>query len=289
MNNKTASTAYATRFDRVFDYIDKHLFEPLSINELSKQANFSRFHFQRQFSAYTGLSTTRYIQLLRLRKASYQLVFQERRRITDIALETGFGNAESFSRAFKKCFGQTPTQFRTQPAWQPWNERMQLPKRIRTPQMKVTIVDFSETMIAVLEHRGSHTLVMDSVRKFIDWRKQSGLSPVASSCTFGIAYDDPAVTPPEAFRFDVCGEVKQPVPANSQGVVNKRISEGRCAVVRHIGSTDRISDSVYYLYREWLPESGEELRDFPLFFHYIKRVPETLEHEQVTDVYLPLV
>lgn len=289
MNNKTASAAYTTRFDRVFDYIDKHLFEPLSINELSKQANFSRFHFQRQFSAYTGLSTTRYIQLLRLRKASYQLVFQERRHITDIALETGFGNAESFSRAFKKCFGQTPTQFRTQPAWQPWNERMQLPKRIRSPQMNVTTVDFSETMIAVLEHRGSHTLVMDTVRKFIDWRKQSGLSPVASSRTFGIAYDDPAVTPPEAFRFDVCGEVKQPVPTNSQGVDNKRIPEGRCAVVRHIGSTDRISDSVYYLYREWLPESGEELRDFPLFFHYIKRVPETPEHEQVTDVYLPLV
>jgi len=158
-----------------------------------------------------------------------------------------------------------------------------------SPQVNVTIVDFSETMIAVLEHRGSHTLVMDSVRKFIDWRKQSGLSPVASSHTFGIAYDDPAVTLPEAFCFDVCGEVKQPVPANSQGVVNKRIPEGRCAVVRHIGSTDRISDSVYYLYREWLPESSEELRDFPLFFHYIKRVPETPEHEQVTDVYLPLV
>lgn len=289
MNNKTANAAYATRFDRVFDYIDKHLFESLSINELSKQANFSRFHFQRQFSAYTGLSTTRYIQLLRLRKASYQLVFQERRRITDIALETGFGNAESFSRAFKKCFGQTPTQFRTQPAWQPWNERMQLPKRIRSPQMNVTIVDFSETMIAALELRGSHTLVMDTVRKFIDWRKQSSLSPVASSRTFGIAYDDPAVTPPEVFRFDVCGEVKQPVPANLQGVANKRIPQGRCAVVRHIGSTERISDSVYYLYREWLPESGEELRDFPLFFHYIKRVPETPEHEQVTDIYLPLV
>jgi AraC family transcriptional regulator len=83
---------------------------------------------------------------------------------------------------------------------------------------------------------------MDTVRKFIDWRKQSGLSPVASSRTFGIAYDDPAVTPPEAFRFDVGGEVKHPVPANPQGVVNKRISEGRCAVVRHIGSTDRISE-----------------------------------------------
>jgi len=155
--------------------------------------------------------------------------------------------------------------------------------------MNVTVVDFSETLVAALEHRGSPSLVMDTVRNFIDWRKQSGLSPIASSRTFGIAYDDPAATPAELFRFDVCGEVKQPVPENPQGVINKRIPEGRYAVVRHIGSTDRISDSVYYLYREWLPESGEELREFPLFFQYIKRVPETPEHEQVTDVYLPLV
>ncbi|WP_446811142.1 AraC family transcriptional regulator [Methylomonas sp. 2BW1-5-20] len=289
MDKKMASAAYAMRIDRVFDYIDKHLFEPLSVNELSKQANFSRFHFQRQFSAYTGLSTTRYIQLLRLRKASYQLVFQELLSITDIGLEAGFGNAESFSRAFKKCFGQTPSQFRKHPAWQPWNERMQLPKRIRSHKMNVTTVDFSETLVAALEHRGSPSLLMETVRKFIDWRKQSGLSPVASSRTFGIAYDDPAVTPAESFRFDVCGEVKQPVPENPQGVITKQIPGGRYAVVRHIGSTDRISDSVYYLYRDWLPESGEELREFPLFFHYIKRVPETPEHEQVTDVYLPLV
>ncbi|WP_426994064.1 AraC family transcriptional regulator [Methylomonas sp. CM2] len=288
MTDTVANAAYAARFDRVFEYIDRHLFEPLSVDELSRQAHFSRFHFQRQFSAYTGLSTTRYVQLLRLRKASYQLVFQERRPITDIALETGFGNAESFSRAFKKCFGQTPTQFRTQPAWQPWNQRMRLPQRIRSRFMQVNIIEFSETLIAVLEHRGAPGLVMDTVRTFIDWRKRSGLSPIATSRTFGIAYDDPAVTPPDEFRFDVCGEVEQAVPENPQGVVNKRIAAGRYAVVRHTGSTDRISDSVYYLFRDWLPDSGEELRDFPLFFHYIKRVPETPEHEQITDIYLAL-
>lgn len=288
MKNTAATAAYAARFERVFEYIDRHLFEPLSVDELSQQAHFSKFHFQRQFSAHTGLSTTRYIQLLRLRKASYQLVFQERRPITEIALETGFGNAESFSRAFKKCFGQTPTQFRNQPAWQPWNERMHLPQRLRSRYMQVNVVEFSETLVAALEHRGSPNLVMDTVKHFIAWRKQSGLSPIASSRTFGIAYDDPTVTPPDVFRFDVCGEVEQSVPANPQGVVNKRIPGGRCAVVRHLGSTDRISDSVYYLFRDWLPDSGEELRDFPLFFQYIKRVPETPEHEQITDIYLPL-
>lgn len=280
--------AYAARFERLIDYIDRHLDQVLSVDELSRQANFSRFHFQRQFTSHFGLSVTRYVQLLRLRRASYQLAFDRRRRVIDIALDAGFENPESFSRAFKKSFGQTPSQFRTQPAWQPWAERMRLPERKRSIPMEVRVVDFAETMIAVLEHQGPPELIFESVQRFIDWRKSSGLSPVATSRTFGLAYSDPATTAPEQFRFDVCGEIDAPVPENPQGVGTRRIPAGRCAVVRHHGSTDRISDSAYYLYREWLPQSGEELRDFPLFFHYVKRIPDTPEHEQVTDVYLPL-
>lgn len=287
MNEKTA-LAYAERFNRIFDHIDRHLDDVLTVDELSRLANFSRFHFQRQFSEYVGLSVTRYIQLLRLRRASYQLVFRAERLIIDIALEAGFENPESFSRAFKRCFGQTPSQFREHPAWQPWNERMQLPERERSKPMDVKIIDFDETMIAVLEYQGAPERVFEPVKTFIDWRKQSGLSPNVSSRTFGIVYSDPKTTPPEEFRFDICGEVKAPVPENPQGVINGKIPTGRCAVVRHHGPTSQVGESAYYLYRDWLPESGEELRDFPLFFHYIKRVPDVAEHEQVTDVYLPL-
>ncbi|MES9852420.1 MAG: GyrI-like domain-containing protein [Candidatus Thiodiazotropha sp. L084R] len=68
----------------------------------------------------------------------------------------------------------------------------------------------------------------------------------------------------------------------------KTYSSGRFAKVRHIGSTDRIDESIYPLYRDWLPESGEELRDFQLFFQYLKRVQDVPEHEQITDIYLPL-
>jgi AraC family transcriptional regulator len=106
--------------------------------------------------------------------------------------------------------------------------------------MQVNIIEFEETAIAVLEHRGSPELINDSVKVFIDWRKQSGLSPVNSSRTFGIIYDNPDTTPPEEFRFDICGEVSTSVPGNSQGVVNKVISGGRCAVVRHHGSRHRV-------------------------------------------------
>lgn len=286
--NEATVIAYAQRFERVFDYIDRHLGDPLSVERLSRVANFSKFHFHRQFSFHVGMNVSAYVRMMRLRHASYRLVFSKSDRIIDIALEAGFESPESFSRAFRQAFGQSPSQFRKIPKWQPWSERFRLPIRPRSEKMNVKIVDFAETEVALLEHRGSPDKVLDSAMQFIEWRKSSGLSPVKSSRTFGIAWDDPEFAEPEKFRFDICGEVSGEVPANPQGVKNSTIPSGRCAVVRHMGSRDRIGDSAYYLYREWLPESGEGLRDFPMFFHYINLQPEVAEHELVTDVYLPL-
>jgi len=49
-----------------------------------------------------------------------------------------------------------------------------------------------------------------------------------------------------------------------------------------------MDEKIYYLYGQWLPESGEELRDSPFFFHYINLFPQVAEHELITDIYLPL-
>lgn len=154
--------------------------------------------------------------------------------------------------------------------------------------MEVKITTFEQTPVAVLEHRGPPELVNNAASRFIAWRKSSGLSPVQSSRTFGIAYDDPETTAPDKFRFDICGEVDEEVPSNAQGVTNKVIPAGRCAVLRHYGSHDQLRGPIYHLFRDWLPGSGEQLRDFPLFFHYVNLIPDTPEHELVTDIYLPL-
>ncbi|EIO3099510.1 GyrI-like domain-containing protein, partial [Salmonella enterica] len=98
----------------------------------------------------------------------------------------------------------------------------------------------------------------------------------------------PQTTPPDQFRFDICGSVHQPIAENDVGVVNSEIPGGRCAVVRHQGSLDSLPESVWYLFREWLPASGETLRDFPVFFQYLNFVHEVAEHELLTDIYLPL-
>jgi AraC family transcriptional regulator len=285
---KTLESPYAQRFSRVLDFIDRHLDEPLSVTRLSRAAHFSKFHFLRQFTHYIGVTPNRYIQLARLRRASYRLAFNSLEPITDIALAAGFEHSESFTRAFKGAFGQSPMAFRRAPDWAAWSEQFQFLSSREIAVMQVKIVDIESVTVAVLEHRGDPALVNDSVQRFIAWRKESGLSPIASSQTYGIAHDDPATTAPQDFRLDICGSVAAPVPANRYGIVTKTIPGGRCAVVRHRGSPDHIAGSVYHLYRNWLPLSGEEPRDFPVYFHYVNLKGEIPEHELLTDVHLPL-
>ncbi|MFT6986532.1 MAG: AraC family transcriptional regulator [Psychromonas sp.] len=283
-----AAKKYAERFNNICDFIYNNLDEDLSIEKLSKVANFSKYHFHRQFSIYMGISVFKFIQLLRLKRASYQLVFNQDIKVIDIALDSGFDNHESFSRAFKKNFKQTPSQFRKKPEWKPWHEKYNLIKYKGNNIMQIKIIDFEETKVAVLEHRGDPRLLNESVQRFIEWRKESSLSPVSSSNSYGIVYDDPSYTEPGKFRFDICGSITSDVPANTHKIINKTLPSGRCAVLRHTGSHDLMNSKIYDFYGKWLPESKEELRDVPMFFHYINLLPEVPESELLTDIYLPL-
>lgn len=287
--NDRKNNAYANRFNQVFEFIEKHLDEPLLLERLSELANFSPFHFHRQFSSYCGMPVGRYIQLMRLKRASYRLAFNPLEKIIDIALDAGFQNPESFSRAFRQVFALSPSQFRKNPAWVDWHERISEPKRRRVVKMNVKIVDFPETSVAMLTHKGQVERMNDTAACFIQWRKSTGLSPVATSQTYGVAPHDPETTKPDDFRFDFCGTVNAPINEdNPFGVINSTIPAGRCAVLRHHGLHDLLGEMARYLYRDWLPASGEELRDFPLYFHYFNFVHEVATHELVTDIYLPL-
>ncbi len=291
-----SANTYAHKIERVCDYISAHLNDDLSVEVLSLVANFSKFHFHRQFSDYTGITVAKFILMMRLKRASYQLVFSPNMRIIDIALDAHFENPESFSRAFKKTFSLTPSQFRHEPHWQDWNTLFTRPQSNPTTannfesmqHMNVEITHFNETKIAVLEHLGAPENLNHSVQTFIEWRKISPLSPIDKSNTYGIAYHDPSTTKPADFRFDICGSVTADVPNNPQGVITKTLVSGPCARIRHLGSHDAMDAKIHFLYGQWLPESGHELKDAPLFFHYINLFPDVAEHELITDIYLPL-
>lgn len=283
-----AKNIYAKRFEAVLAYIDANLDGDLSVEKLGCVANFSTFHFHRQFSAYVGIPVARYVQLMRLRRAAHQLASHKHCTVLDAALDSGFDSPEAFSRAFRRAFGMAPTAFRLQPNWQVWSAAFLIPHFSRSITMKVKIVNFAETRVAAFEHRGAIGLINESARKFIEWRKLSRQSPVESCRTFGIPHSNPDTTPPDMFRFDICGEIHESVAPNDYGVRDLIIPGGRYAVVRHAGSTDHIGETIYPIYRDWLPSSGEELRDQPLFFHYTSIYPETPQDQWRTDIYIPL-
>jgi AraC family transcriptional regulator len=285
----STKAAYAERFNAVLAYIDANLEGDLSVKALSQVANFSAFHFHRQFTGYVGVPVARYVQLMRLRRAAHRLASLADCSVLDAALDAGFESPEAFSRAFRRSFGMAPAMFRRQPNWQVWNGAFVIPHHSRSIIMQVQVVEFAEVRVATLEHHGAPGLLNESVRRFIDWRMASGQSPVASSRTFGIPHNNPDTTPPDEFRFAICGEIHEDVRANTAGVSEMTIPGGRCVVVRHVGSPDHIGETIYPVYRDWLPTSGEELRDHPLFFHYLSVYPQTPQDQWQTDIYIPLV
>jgi AraC family transcriptional regulator len=147
---------YYARMLRVVAYIDAHLDEDLALDVLAGVAAFSKFHFHRQFSALFGLGVGEAVQLVRLKRAAYDLAFRER-SVLQAALDAGYESPESLARIFKKRFGQTPSDWRAAPDWIAGHAALTPLHELRrdivnnaasTPEIR--IVDFPETRVAVL-------------------------------------------------------------------------------------------------------------------------------------------
>src|SRR5689334_15799884 len=103
---------YRHRVNRVIDYIQEHRAEELSLEVLAQVAAFSPYHFHRIFKAMTGENLKELVQRLRLEWAASMLLNRPEREVLDIALDSGFGSASAFARAFKDRFGMTATEWR---------------------------------------------------------------------------------------------------------------------------------------------------------------------------------
>ena len=154
--------------------------------------------------------------------------------------------------------------------------------------MDVEIVNFPETKVAVIEHHGLPELEHESIQKLVSWRIENKLPPSDHHRSYGIHYNDPNKVSPSDYRIDLCVSVVHDVAENSHNVVTKIIPANRCAKIRHFGSRKNVTTAAI-LYEDWLPNSGEILAEFPVFFHYVNVGPQVQESEMITDVYLPII
>ena len=96
---------------KVIDYIEKNLEKEISLEDISKNIGYSKFHLNRIFTAYTEITVYKYLQNRRLTVAAEKLVRTDK-PITQIAHETGYDSQQSFSFAFKQIYLYPPKVYR---------------------------------------------------------------------------------------------------------------------------------------------------------------------------------
>lgn len=99
------------RFAPVFQHIEQHYKEELSVDRLAGMANLSRYHFSRLFKELSGHTVTEYITMTRLGKADY-LLRHSPLTVSEVAAATGFNDIYYFSRTFKKHKKVSPSSIR---------------------------------------------------------------------------------------------------------------------------------------------------------------------------------
>lgn len=99
------------RLKRALGYIKENYREKISIDDIAKEVNLTRYHFCRVFKSLTGQTPVEYINYFRINQA-LRLLEDENRKIMDIAFDLGFNNLSYFVKKFKEYKNCTPSEYR---------------------------------------------------------------------------------------------------------------------------------------------------------------------------------
>ena len=114
LNDTSPAHAGSDRIAEAIRYMNRHLFEELSVQEVAASVSLSSSHFSRQFKAKTGYSPYEYIILRRIDKAKY-LLTSTPLSVKEIAYATGYNSEENFIHSFRSNVGIAPGLFRKYP------------------------------------------------------------------------------------------------------------------------------------------------------------------------------
>lgn len=303
---------YISRINRVLDYIEKNLDKELTLELLANVACFSKYHFHRIFYSIMKETLSQYIQRNRFEKAANLLILNPNESITDISFNTGFSSSQAFSRGFKKQFNKTATE---------WRKTKQLNfKSIRideiakaTPQfifsydhiksikkwqtkingeIRETIVkEWPKKTLAYYRYigpyKGDSKLFQRLWNKLIQWAAQENiLKP--NSDFFSIYHDSINITDEDKLRTSVAINVEDNFIAGGE-FGTMELEAGQYASTTFLLGADDYSDAWFWVYSQWLPQSGYQPDDRPSFEFYPPQKEEyRLAGKNLVEITIPV-
>lgn len=273
------------------EYIEKHLESKIDMDEIAAIAHSSKFHYQRMFHVLTGVTVAEYIRKRRLTLSAQELASSSS-KVIDIALKYGYDTPESFSKAFRKFHGISPSKTR---------EPMINLKSFGPLSFQISLKGDKDMNYKIVEKEGFRIIgkgirvstVNDEnfrrIPKFWDESNQNGLVqkliPLAEELgLLGVCMD---YTPDlnELTYFIGAVNTKDYIP---EGFDEKEIPASTWAVFESIGSMpDAIQDVWKRIFSEWFPGTGYEHANSPELEVYPPGDPNGEEYR--SEVWIPII
>jgi AraC family transcriptional regulator len=251
---------------RALWFIESHLADPLTLDEVAEIGGVSRFHMVRSFAAATGLSVMRYVRARRLSEAARALA-SGAPDILALALEADYGSHEAFTRAFRDHFGLTPEAVRAATRF----DNLQLQEPIL---MDSTLTD---NLQAPRFESGKPLLVAGLGERYTwesgaaipgQWQRfnQSvqNIPGRIGQVAYGVCCNGD-----DAGNYDyIAGVEVSDFSDLPREFSSARIPEAKYAVFTHAGHISTIRRTINTIWNHWLPASGLKAADASNFERY---------------------
>lgn len=290
---------YELAAQRTIEHIARRLDDALGIEALAGGAGLSPFHFHRVFRGMVGETPLELARRLRMERAAWRLA-HARDDVITIAFDAGYETHEGFTRAFRACYGTSPSGFRQRKYRRielaatcgvHYNERGHVPAF--TPRdsggktMNVEIVSIRGLRVGTVRHVGPYNQIPQAFARLGAIAARHGVIQQPGTAMIAIYHDDPETVPPDQLRSDAAIVLPDHVPM-PDGLAEQRIPAGVYARVTHIGPYELLGDTWARLLGEWLPASGRRLASgvsYELYRNTPGDVPVDKLH---TEIYVPI-
>lgn len=270
-------------------YIEENITEELSIEDIAKHACISSFYFQKGFAMLCGFTVSEYIRKRRLSLAGNDLI-QSDQKIIDIALKYGYDSPDSFTKAFIRFHGVTPTAVRKEGAmiksYAPLKINFLL-KGGYTMDYKIVEKD-AFTVIGVAKTFEYETAMME-VPKFWGEHFQTGKNKVVCGM-YGINMD--LEMGRSQFEYMIADNYN-PALEVPEGFITRVIPKHTWAVFPCIGpSVKSIQEINQKIFSEWLPncKNYEIAEGYNIeMYTDVRNYPNGLQDEKYySEIWIPV-
>jgi AraC family transcriptional regulator len=251
-------------------FIESHFAQEVCLDDVAAVSGVSRFYLSRAFATLVGVSMQSYLRGRRLSEAARKLA-EGADDILSVALGFGYGSHEAFTRAFRDQFGVTPESVRANGHVR----NLALVQPIRLEQAMTTqqlspsrFEDHGPMLIVGLTERYTQATRAGIPAQWQRFTPHLGHVPgQTNSDAYGVCYN----TDDEANMDYMCGVEVRNFANVPQELERLRIPPQHYAVFEHRGHISSINETFKSIFGEWLPGSGYEMADAPLFERYPPR------------------